>query len=189
MNRILKPRYMIILAGIIFGVLATLATNWGNPANMGICVACFLRDVAGVNVRALATPSEVKTATRNVAGVNVPVFEEVTFPKAAYSLFGTPPWIDRALADLRELNRRQAHLETLETRYALIDRELTRVIQRVNLFEKVKIPACQEAIRIIRIALGDEMTAAVVRAKIAKVKLDATEKAGAEALAAKEHAA
>ena len=47
MNRILNPRYMIILAGIIFGVLAALATNWGNPANMGICVACFLRDVAG----------------------------------------------------------------------------------------------------------------------------------------------
>jgi YedE family putative selenium metabolism protein len=37
----------IILAGIVFGVLGALAVNWGNPPNMGICVACFLRDIAG----------------------------------------------------------------------------------------------------------------------------------------------
>jgi len=28
-------------------VLGALAVNWGNPPNMGICVACFLRDIAG----------------------------------------------------------------------------------------------------------------------------------------------
>ena len=144
-----------------------------------------LADPAGVDVAALATCAEIRTTEDNVAGVNVPVFEGVTFPEASYSLFGTPPWVDRALVDHRELSRCRAHLETLQRRYELIDRELTRVIQRVNLFEKVKIPACQEAIRVIRIALGDEMTAAVVRAKIAKVKLEATEAAGAEALAGK----
>jgi YedE family putative selenium metabolism protein len=37
----------IIYAGLAFGVLAVLMTNWGNPPNMGICVACFLRDIAG----------------------------------------------------------------------------------------------------------------------------------------------
>ena len=37
----------IIYAGLTFGVLAALMTNWGNPPNMGICVACFLRDIAG----------------------------------------------------------------------------------------------------------------------------------------------
>lgn len=40
-------RLRIVLAGLLFGVLAALMTNWGNPANMGICVACFLRDIAG----------------------------------------------------------------------------------------------------------------------------------------------
>jgi len=44
---LLTPRLRIIIAGLIFGVLAALITNWGNPPNMGICVACFLRDVAG----------------------------------------------------------------------------------------------------------------------------------------------
>ena len=37
----------IILVGLIFGVLASLLTEWGNPANMGICLACFWRDIAG----------------------------------------------------------------------------------------------------------------------------------------------
>lgn len=47
MRRFFTPRTLIILAGLIFGVLAALMTSWGNPANMGICVACFIRDTAG----------------------------------------------------------------------------------------------------------------------------------------------
>jgi YedE family putative selenium metabolism protein len=47
LRRIWTPRTRIIIAGLIFGVLGALAVNWGNPPNMGICVACFLRDIAG----------------------------------------------------------------------------------------------------------------------------------------------
>lgn len=47
LNRLWNPRTKIILTGLIFGALAALAVNWGNPANMGICSACFLRDIAG----------------------------------------------------------------------------------------------------------------------------------------------
>ena len=47
MSRIRSQRTWIILAGLIFGILAALMTKWGNPANMGICVACFLRDISG----------------------------------------------------------------------------------------------------------------------------------------------
>ena len=46
--------------------------------------------------------------------------------------------------------------------------------QRVNLFEKVKIPECRENIRRIGIYLGDMDTSAVVRSKIAKSKLQET---------------
>ena len=130
-----------------------------------------LADVSGVNVRQLARPKEIKTSSRNVAGVNVPVFESVAFPVALYSLFATPVWVDGALADLREVNAHVARAKILQEQYDLLNRELTKIIQRVNLFEKVKIPGCREAIRVIRIRLGDEMTAAVGRAKIAKGKL------------------
>lgn len=43
----LTPHTLMIVAGLIFGVLAALLVKWGNPANMGYCAACFLRDVTG----------------------------------------------------------------------------------------------------------------------------------------------
>ena len=130
-----------------------------------------LADTAGVAVETLAEPAEVKTSTDNIAGVKVPIFEALTFPEVAYSLFSTPAWVDRALLDLRTISQRRVELEILQRRQELLERELTKIIQRVNLFEKVMIPDTQEAIRVIRIRLGDEMTAGVARAKIAKGKL------------------
>ena len=138
-----------------------------------------LADLAGVNVRELAAPLETKTSTANVAGVTVPVFEDVVFAKPVYSLFATPAWVDRALADLKSLNRRQAEVDVIRRQHELLRRELVKIIQRVNLFEKVKIPESREAIRRIRIHLGDEMTAAVGRAKIAKAKISEEDSAAA----------
>ena len=40
-------RWGIILVGAFIGVFAALLQKWGNPLNMGICVACFERDIAG----------------------------------------------------------------------------------------------------------------------------------------------
>ena len=47
MRRVLTLRMLIVIAGLIFGVLAAYMVKWGNPPNMGICIACFLRDIAG----------------------------------------------------------------------------------------------------------------------------------------------
>jgi len=46
-TRFFASRWGIILAGATIGLLASLLQYWGNPANMGICVACFERDIAG----------------------------------------------------------------------------------------------------------------------------------------------
>lgn len=134
----------------------------------------LLADRAGVPLRQWAEPVEVRTIQTNVAGVRIPVFQEVIFPPARYSLFATPAWVDQVLADLRERSRRQAIVDLLLEEERLIHQELTKIIQRVNLFEKVMIPFAKEAIRRIRIQLGDEMTAAVGRGKMAKKKLSET---------------
>ena len=131
----------------------------------------LLKDIAGVDVRQLSKPEEVKTSTNNVAGVNIPVFDDIIFPVAKYSLFATGAWVDRVMGDFRQVNKHEAELKIIELQHRLLQRELTKIVQRVNLFEKVKIPQAREAIRLIRIKLGDEMTAAVGRAKIAKVKI------------------
>ncbi len=47
MKNFLATRWGIIAVGGFIGILASLLQFWGNPANMGICVACFERDIAG----------------------------------------------------------------------------------------------------------------------------------------------
>ncbi len=130
-----------------------------------------MADVAGVDVQALAKPMEVVTTRTNIAGVSIPVYEDATFPEPDYSLFATPAWVDSAIADLKEINRRSAERDVIDEQSRLLNRELTKIIPRVNRFEKVKLPEGREIIRVIRIKLGDEMTAAVGRGKIAKAKI------------------
>ena len=131
-----------------------------------------LADLAGLDVAALARPDKVDTATANIAGINMPVFRKAVFSPARYSLFTTAPWVDRAIADLRQVSRHQAELQVLQDQDRLLRAELTKIIQRVNLFEKVMIPRARETIRRIRIQLGDEMTAAVGRGKLAKARIE-----------------
>ncbi len=142
----------------------------------------ILEDNPGLDLATLAKPESVETHIDNIAGVKIPVFDSVRFAAASYSLFSTPVWVDAVLADQRALSRCEVEYKILHEQYTLLDRELTKIVQRVNLFDKVKIPDCKEAIRRIRIHLGDEMTAGVGRAKIAKTKLDAKTRAIQEAL-------
>ena len=138
----------------------------------------LFNDVAGVNFTKLSTPDSVDKSRHSIAGVYVPRFEAISFPKADFSLFATATWVDKALADLKKLNQEQAELDILQECLDLLQAELKKVMQRVNLFEKVMIPNTLENIRRIRIALGDQMTAGVARAKIAKAKLEQKEHEG-----------
>jgi V/A-type H+-transporting ATPase subunit D len=108
----------------------------------------------------------------NIAGVAIPVFKELTFQTIDYELDEYPLWIDKGIASLKEIARYDAMIATLEKQIELLARELRVTSQRVNLFEKVKIPETKENIRKIGIYLGDQQTAAVVRGKIAKKKLE-----------------
>jgi len=47
MKNVFSSRIGIIIVGAIIGIVAALLQYFGNPANMGICVACFERDIAG----------------------------------------------------------------------------------------------------------------------------------------------
>ena len=42
-----KERFAIAIAGLMIGLIAVVLTRLGNPANMGFCIACFLRDISG----------------------------------------------------------------------------------------------------------------------------------------------
>lgn len=104
----------------------------------------------------------------NIAGVSIPMLEDVTFARSVPDLFATPSWFDDGLSFLETAARLAMEKRVLDEQHRLLAEELRVTTQRVNLFEKVKIPECQENIRVIRIFLGDEQTADVVRGKIAK---------------------
>lgn len=117
----------------------------------------------------------------NIAGVAVRTLREIRFRRTTPDLWATPAWLDEGLATLETLFRLRIERRLLEEQLRLLAEELRTTSQRVNLFEKVKIPECSENIRRIRIFLGDENTGAVVRSKIAKGK--SVKKAAAAAAA------
>ena len=45
--KVFDKTWKLAVAGALVGVLAALLAYFGNPANMAICIACFVRDTAG----------------------------------------------------------------------------------------------------------------------------------------------
>ena len=107
---------------------------------------------------------------RNIAGIDVPVFKALEFADANWDLFDAPLWLDDALVTLRHQAELRLKLQLLSEQLECLEAELRTVSQRVNLFEKVKIPEAQDNIRRINIYIGDQQTNSVGRSKIAKAK-------------------
>lgn len=115
---------------------------------------------------------DIRTSQDNIAGIAIPVLDEVVFDIPDYDLLTTPLWVDRALPELQAAIRRGAAREFAERQQRILREELRVTTQRIKLFEGVKIPEAKENIRIIQIFLGDLQTAEVVRGKIAKAKIE-----------------
>lgn len=130
-----------------------------------------------IDIERLVVPQEIITGVGNIAGVSIPLLKNVRFREVEIDLFTTPPWVDDAMEVGRLLIRLRIEREILEEQRRRVQEELRTTTQRVNLFEKVKIPECKENIRIIKIFLGDEQTAGVARGKIAKRRSNVEEEA------------
>ena len=120
--------------------------------------------------------SNIRKGTGNIAGVKIPIYEGADFTRAEYDLYETPVWIDMADDRMERALELDLEAEVLDEQVRLLSKELRTTTQRVNLFEKVKIPEAKENIRKISVFLGDERVAAVVRSKISKRKLEAEAK-------------
>ena len=116
----------------------------------------------------LVSVKEIRCGAANIAGVEIPVFDGIDVEVKDLDLWETPAWLDDAAQALTDVLSLRSERLILERQRELVTEELRTTSQRVNLFEKVKIPECRENIRVIKIAIGDEQTAAVTRGKIAK---------------------
>lgn len=135
-------------------------------------VSLFSESLPGPITR-LVRVKTINLGSRNVAGTDLPVLHEVEYEVKPYSLFATPPWVDSGIAFVKKLLELRETVKILMEQERLLQKELRKVTQRVNLFEKVMIPRAKENIRVIRIQLAEEETAGVGRSKIAKSKSEA----------------
>ena len=125
----------------------------------------------GVDVHSLIVAKGLIRAAKNISGVDIPVFEDVEFESVEYDLFLTPLWVDAATEIIKQLISLKQEIKTIEEGISILKHELVITTQRVNLFEKVKIPEAKEAIRRIKVYIGDQLANAVGRSKIAKRKI------------------
>lgn len=124
------------------------------------------------DLRKLLTVKGIITEKGNIAGIDIPLFKNVAFEEQDYDLVKTPLWVDAGLEVAKDSILLEKELDILQEQEQLIQRELRTTVQRINLFEKVMIPRAVENIRVIRIFMGDQDTAAVVRGKISKSKIE-----------------
>lgn len=136
-------------------------------------VAVFAEEV---HIEKLIGVEKIRVSTGNIAGIDIPIFEKVDFKENNYDIIKIPLWVDYGIEAVKELAGLKARYQVFEKQLKFVREELRITTQRVNLFEKIKIPQARENIRRISIFLGDLETAAVVTGKISKNKIE--EKAG-----------
>jgi V/A-type H+/Na+-transporting ATPase subunit D len=134
--------------------------------------APLLAQTLSIDIFTFTKVKEIKKRMENIAGCDVPIFEAAFFEDMTYDLFDTPVWLEAAIEGLRTLSYVHAEIIVVQERKVILEKELRDISIRVNLFEKVLIPRCEENIKMIKVFLGDLMLAAVSQAKVAKTKIE-----------------
>ena len=119
----------------------------------------------------IITVSNIRKGIGNIAGVTIPTFIGADFSRGDYDLYETPLWVDIAANHMEKAISLDLQAQVLDEQVRLLEAELLSTSQRVNLFEKVKIPETKENIRKISIYMADQQVSAVVRSKISKRKI------------------
>lgn len=136
----------------------------------------------------MVTVRNIKKGVGNIAGVTIPVYEGAEFGRGDYDLYETPLWIDLAADRMEKALSLDLEASVLDEQVRLLSQELRTTSQRVNLFEKVKIPEAKANIKKISVYLGDQQVSAVVISKVSKKKIDQRNAAAALAKKAEEDA-
>ena len=120
----------------------------------------------------------VKLSYRKIAGVKIPEPDDILFSVGDYDLFNSPKWYPDGIERLKELIRLTVEKQLLEKKYVLLEYARKKTTQKVNLYEKVQIPAYENAIRRIKRYLEDEDNLARAAQKIVKTRKQETVEAG-----------
>jgi V/A-type H+-transporting ATPase subunit D len=115
---------------------------------------------------------DVQIRTRKIAGVKTPLLEDIAYEIAPINLFTAPSWYLDGIVLIKELSRLQIEREFFVRKMHILEQVRKKTTQKVNLYEKVQIPAFQEAIMKIKRFLEDEENLSKAAQKILKNRLE-----------------
>jgi len=100
--------------------------------------------------------NDVSLSSRKIAGVMVPILDDIDFEIRPYSLFNSPAWFADGITLLKQLAKTGIEAEFAGVKLELLEHSRKKTTQKVNLFEKVQIPGYQDAIRKVKRFMEDE---------------------------------
>ena len=116
----------------------------------------------------LVKVKDVHLGVKKIAGVRVPVLENVDFDIRPFSLFSSPKWYADGIHLLQILAQTAIEREFMLAKLNLLEHARKKTTQKVNLFEKVQIPGYQDALRKIKRFMEDEENLSKSSQKILK---------------------
>jgi V/A-type H+-transporting ATPase subunit D len=116
----------------------------------------------------LVSIRDVKLVSKKIAGVKVPLLEDIEYAIRPFSFFSAPKWYADGIHLLKKLSHTAIQREFTLARLALLEHSRKKTTQKVNLFEKVQIPGYQDALRKIKRFMEDEENLSKSSQKIMK---------------------
>jgi len=113
---------------------------------------------------------KLKLKYRKIAGVKTPEPDEVDFRIKDYDLFNSPKWFSGGIEQLKELMEMTVKRDLMEKKQNMLEYARKKTTQKVNLYEKVQVPAYENAIRRIKRYLEDEDNLAKAAQEIVKTR-------------------
>ena len=120
----------------------------------------------------LVSVTDVKLSTKKIAGVVVPVLDNIDYEVKPFSLFSRPSWFAQGVELLKALATQGIEAEFLNLKLEYLEYARRKTTQKVNLFEKVQIPGYKDAILKIKRYLEDEESLSKASQKIMRTNLE-----------------
>lgn len=111
---------------------------------------------------------EVRLTYKKIAGVKIPELDELVFRVGTFNVFSNPKWWLSGIASLKELLTLVIEKDLAQEKLELLEYARKKTTQKVNLYEKVQIPAYEDSILKIKRYLEDEDNLAKAAQKIVK---------------------
>jgi len=120
---------------------------------------------------ALLSIKHVGIITKNIAGVKIPILDKVEYTINPFFMFNAPAWFLEGIAILKGISELVIEKHFYLRKMKILDNVRKKTTQKVNLYEKVQIPAFEDAIRKIKRFLEDEENLSKSGQKILKNRM------------------